>query len=385
MSATPLAFHVMLKPAGARCNLACAYCYYLKKADFYPGAGVCMSDETLERFTRQYLASQQVPQVTFGWQGGEPLLMGLAFFRRAVELQHTYRPQGKHIINTIQTNGTLLNAEWCQFFREQGFLVGISLDGPAAQHDAYRVDKAGNSTHARVMAGLRLLQKWGVEYNILTTVHAANATHPLEVYRFLRDEAGGKFLQFIPIVECEGSGRVSKRSVTARLYGNFLNEIFDEWVRHDVSRVFVQIFDVALAATMGERTGVCIHEATCGQAMVLEHNGDLYACDHFVDREHRLGNIWQSELADMAVCEEQVQFGKAKEDTLPRLCLECSVRFVCRGGCPKDRIRRTPAGQEGLNYLCQGYRSFFTHVERPMKRMAALLRQGRAPAEVMSK
>jgi len=348
-----------------------------------------MNDELLETYIRQLIESHRVPEVTVAWQGGEPTLMGLDFFRRSIEYQAKYRKPGITIRNTIQTNGTLLDDEWCAFFKEHDFLVGISIDGPRELHDAYRVTKGGKPTFDRVMQGLRLLQKHGVEYNVLTTIHAANAAHPLEVYRFLRDEAGARFIQFIPIVEREnGIGfpngtRVTERSVTAEQFGRFLIAVFDEWVRRDVGRVFVQMFDVALANWVGVPPGLCVHSPTCGTALALEHNGDVYSCDHFVEPEHLLGNINDRHLVDLVASERQRRFGRAKLDTLPRYCRECSVRFACHGGCPKDRFVETPDGEPGLNYLCAGYKAFFQHIDRPMRIMAGLLLQGRAPAEIM--
>jgi len=379
-------FHVMIKPRGALCDLECAYCYYLAKADLYPGSKFRMSDEVLESFTRQYLECQLTPEVTFGWQGGEPTLMGLDFFRRAIELQRRFARPGVQVLNTIQTNGVSLDDEWCAFFREHGFLVGISVDGPAALHDAYRVDKGGKPTHARVMRGLRRLQTHGVEFNVLTTVHAANAGHPLEVYRFLRDDARTGFMQFIPIVErtagTDGSP-VTGRSVTGRAYGEFLVTVFDEWVRRDVGKVFVQIFDVALAAWYGQHPGLCIFEESCGRAMALEHTGDLYSCDHFVVPRHRLGNVLGTPLPVLTESPAQRAFGNAKKDTLPRYCRECEVRFVCNGGCPKNRLIATPDGEAGLNWLCEGYRGFFNHIRPAMEYMAAALRQRQPPAGIM--
>ncbi len=378
----PPSFNVMVKPRGPICNLRCDYCYYLAKEELYPDGAFRMTDELLEEFTRQYIAAQQVPEVTFGWQGGEPTLMGLAFFERAVALQHRYARPGMRILNALQTNGTLLDEAWCRFLRQQGFLVGLSLDGPRELHDAFRHDRASQPTFDRVMRGLRLLQEHGVEYNILATVHAANAGHPLEVYRFLRDEAGARFIQFIPIVERQGDG-LSPRSVGSRAYGEFLIGVFDEWLRRDVGTVFVQVFDVCLAAWLGVRPGLCVFEETCGLALVMEHNGDLYACDHFVDPAHRLGNILETPLRDLVASEAQRRFGLAKREALPRLCRECPVGFVCHGGCPKDRLLRTPEGEPGLSYLCEGYRAFFGHIDGPMRLMAAEVRAGRPAASVM--
>jgi uncharacterized protein len=379
----------MIKPRGAICNLDCAYCYFLSKERLYPGSDFRLTDDLLEAFTRQYIQAQRVPKVTFSWQGGEPTLMGLDFFRRAVALQQRYRRPDMQVHNALQTNGTTLDDDWCCFFREHGFLIGLSLDGPRLLHDAYRTDRGGQPTFERVMAGAASLKEHGVEFNILTTVHAANAGHPLEVYRFLRDKVGAQFIQFIPIVERDNTtgfqegDQITERSVTARQYGDFLCAIFDEWVRRDVGRVFVQLFDVALAAWLGQRPGLCIFEETCGTAMALEHNGDLFACDHFVEPRYQLGNVGETSLGEMVGSVAQRAFGQAKRDALPRYCRECEVRFVCNGGCPKNRVLRTPDGEPGLNWLCEGYKTFFTHVDEPMQFMAAELRAGRPPANIM--
>jgi uncharacterized protein len=379
----------MLKPAGARCNLACRYCFYLEKEALYPGAAFHMSDAVLESFTRQYIASQPGPEITFAWQGGEPMLLGLDFYRRAVALQGQCCPPGKRIANAFQTNGTLLDDAWCVFFHEHGFLVGLSLDGPRRLHDRYRVDKGGRPTFDRVMAGLALLRRHRVEFNILCCVHAGNADRSLEVYRFLRDEAGAQFIQFIPIVEPAGHGEavaspVSDRSVSGPQYGEFLCRVFDEWVRRDVGRVFVQIFDAALGIWLGRPASLCLFAETCGRALALEHTGDLYACDHFVTPAHRLGNIADAPLAALAQSRQQAAFGQAKQTTLPRACRECPVRFACHSECPKNRLLTTADGEPGLNYLCEGYKRFFTHIAGPMERMAELLRAGRPAAEVMA-
>jgi uncharacterized protein len=386
---TPAAFHVMTKPRGAICNLDCKYCYFLSKEMMYPGSRFRMADELLESYTRQYIEAQQVPEVTFAWQGGEPTLMGLDFFKRAVALQQQYKKPGMRIHNAFQTNGVLLDDAWCEFFHKHDFLIGLSVDGPQHIHDAYRVDKGGNPTFTKVMAGLNLLKKHKVEFNILTTVHAANAAHGVEVYRTLRDEIGTQFMQFIPIVERDNETGyqegedVTDRSISAAQYGRFLSDIFDEWVRHDVGRIFVQIFDVALAAWVGERPGLCIFEETCGTALALEHNGDLFSCDHYVEPAYKLGNILEIPLIEMVSSDRQRQFGLDKRDTLPQYCRDCEVRFVCNGGCPKDRILTTPDGEPGLNYLCAGYRSFFNHIDKPMRLMANELRHRRPPANIM--
>lgn len=386
----PPAFNVMVKPVGPVCNLACDYCYYLSKENLFPGSDFCMTDNLLENFTRQYIQAQHVPQVSFIWQGGEPALAGLDFFRKAVEYQKQYASPGVRIENAIQTNGTLLTDEWCTFFKENNFLVGISLDGPPDLHNVYRKDRAGKGSADRVLAGLALLKQHEVEYNVLCTVHAANADHPLEVYRYLRDDLDSTFIQFIPIVERDNKtgyqvgNKVTSRSVSGVQYGRFLNQIFDEWIKRDVGKVFVQIFDVALSKWVGNQSGLCIFSETCGQALLLEHNGDLFSCDHFVEPKHKLGNITKTKLVDLVQSHSQHQFGIAKRDKLPKYCLECEVRFACNGGCPKNRILHTPDGEYGLNVLCDGYRAFFNHIDQPMRLMASLLKQHRPPAEIMS-
>jgi uncharacterized protein len=387
----PAAFHMMTKPRGAICNLDCKYCYFLSKERLYPGGSFRMPDEVLESYTRQYIQAQRGPEVTFAWQGGEPALMGLDFYRQAVAYQQKYRKPGMKINNTFQTNGLLLDADWAAFFRRHGFLVGISLDGPQPYHDAYRVDKGGGPTHARVLKSLQVLKAHEVDFNVLCCVHAANAGHPLEVYRFLRDEAGAQFVQFIPIVELANQTgfqegfKVTRRSVGGRKYGAFLIEVFDEWVRRDVGKVFVQMFEIALSVWLGGRAGLCVFEETCGEDLALEHNGDLYSCDHYVEPRFFLGNIQERDLIELVPSPEQVAFGQAKRDRLPRYCRECEVRFICNGGCPKDRVRRTPDGEAGLNYLCEGYKSFFKHIDEPMKLMAGLLRAGRPASEIVAR
>ena len=379
----------MTKPRGAICNLDCQYCYFLSKELLYPNSDFRMSETLLEEYTRQYIAAQQVPEVTFAWQGGEPTLMGLDFYKLAVRYQQKHKKSGMRIHNALQTNAVLLDDDWGAFFVKHDFLIGVSLDGPQPLHDAYRVDKGGAPTFARVMAGIEVLKRHGADFNILTTVHAANAEHPVEVYRFMRDEVRARYLQFIPIVEranttgFQEGNTVTERSVTAEQYGAFLIGIFDEWVRHDVGRVFVQVFDVALAAWMGNNPGLCIFEETCGRALAMEHNGDVYSCDHFVEPKHRLGNLVDIPLSKIVVSEQQRQFGEVKRDALPRYCHDCDVRFVCNGGCPKNRIIETPDGETGLNYLCAGYKSFFTHIDEPMQFMASELAHRRPPANVM--
>ncbi len=375
----PFPFSVMIKPRGAVCNLDCAYCYYLDKQSLYPSSDGRMPDDVLETFTRQYLAAHAGQAVVFAWQGGEPLLAGLDFFERALALQRRYCPAGTRIANSLQTNATLVNDAWARFFARHSFLVGVSLDGPQALHDAYRVDQAGRPTFERVMAGLRALQRQQVEYNLLTTVHAANAARPLEVYRFLRDEVGARFIQFIPIVEPgtpgpDGEIQVSSRSVEAQAYGDFLIQIFEEWRAHDIGQVFVQLFDVALGAWLKQPASLCIFSETCGRGLALEHTGDLYACDHFVQVEYRLGNLTQQPLLELVRSAQQRRFGQQKSRGLPRQCRGCRVRFICNGECPRNRFRRTSDGEAGLNYLCAGYRAFFTHIDPHMRRMAAEIR-----------
>lgn len=391
---TPPRIHTLAKPTGAICNLDCSYCFFLDKEMLYPNSKFRMSDEVLENYIRQLIEYHRTPQVTVAWQGGEPTLMGIDFFRKAIALQEKYKKPGMTFENTMQTNGTLLNDEWCEFFKENNFLLGISIDGPRELHDVNRVDKLGKSTFDKVMRGLRLLQKHGVEYNVLTTVNRVNGNYPLEVYRFLRDEVGTKWILFIPIVERMNEGgitlyqqgnTVSDRSVKPEQYGEFLISIYDEWVRHDVGKVYVQNFEAALANWMGIGfSGLCIFDATCGHALALEHNGDLYSCDHFVEPDYLLGNIEQNSMIDLVGSPQQQKFGKDKLDGLPKYCRNCEVRFACHGECPKNRFLTTPDGEAGLNYLCAGYKAFFRHVNRPMKIMAALLHRGYPANQIMS-
>jgi len=404
----PRPFHLLAKPTGAVCNLDCTYCFFLSKEMLYPGSRFRMADELLETYVRQLLESHPDGEVSIAWQGGEPTLMGLEFFRRSVEYAERHAQPGQKVAYSIQTNGTRLDDEWCAFFKEHAFLVGLSVDGPRRLHDAYRVDKGGQGTFDQVMRGWESLGAHGVDVNILCTVHAANADHPLEVYRFFRDELKTSFIQFIPIVEratpemlpvanlgwgergsdarplylTEGS-LVTERSVTAAQWGRFLIGVFDEWVRRDVGQTYVQMFDAALASWVGAPAAICIFAETCGGALAIEHNGDLYSCDHFVEPKYLLGNIQQVHMLELVSSDRQRQFGLAKRDTLPRYCRECPVLFACHGECPKDRFITTPDGEPGLNYLCAGYKAFFTHVDRPMRLMAELLQSGQAPAQVM--
>ena len=404
----PPAFHLLAKPTGAVCNLDCSYCFFLSKEMLYPGSRFRMAEELLEQYLRQLIeAHARSPVVTVAWQGGEPTLMGVEFFRRSVELAEGLLRPGQQVEYTIQTNATLLDEEWASFFKEHDFLVGVSIDGPRELHDAYRVNKGGKGSFDQVIAGLEQLKRADVQWNALTTIHAANAGHGAEVYRFLRDECGARFVQFIPIIErvaeADGEGtvpwsswrdrplyvqrgeRVTGRSVTAEQYGRFLIDVFEDWVRRDVGKVYVQMFDVALANWVGEPPSLCIHSVTCGLALALEHTGDLYSCDHFVEPAYKLGNIKQTPMLELVASQRQRKFGLDKRDMLPRYCLECDVRFACHGGCPKDRFIRTPDGEPGLNYLCVGYKAFFHHVDPAMRFMAEQLRHGLAPAEIIQR
>jgi uncharacterized protein len=383
------AFHVMAKPTGSDCNLNCAYCFFLKKEMLYPGSDFRMSDEVHEAYIKQLFEAHHVPQVTVAWQGGEPTLMGLDFFRRSIELQKKYAKPGTQIENTFQTNGILLNDQWCQFFGENHFLIGLSMDGPKELHDFYRKDKAGHGTFDKVERAARLLQKHNVEFNILCTVNSKNAEHPLDVYRFFRDQLGTHYIQFIPVVERdnesgfqEGS-QVTDRSVRPRQWGNFLMQIFDEWIKQDVGKTFVLNFDGALAGWLGRAGTVRIFGPTCGQGMALEHNGDLYSCDHFVEPNYLIGNIMEKPMAELAASEKQRKFGQDKQDTLPQYCRNCEWFHICNGECPKNRFVKSSEGQEGLNYLCEGYKAFFKHADEPMRIMAELIRRDRQAEEVM--
>ena len=389
----PPRIHVLAKPSGATCNLACSYCFFLDKELLYPGSKFRMTEETLEVYIRQLIETHRSNEVTVAWQGGEPTLMGLDFYRKAIQLQEKYRRPGMTFENTMQTNGTLLNDDWCLFFKENSFLIGLSLDGPRDLHDTYRVDKGGKPTFDRVMHGLRLLQKHGVEHNILTTVNRVTGDHPREVYRFLRDEAGASWIQFIPVVErisadghnlSQAGDQVSDRTVRPEQFGRFLIRVFDEWSRNDIGRVYVTNFEAALANWLGlPSSGTCVFDKTCGYGLALEHNGDLYSCDHFVEPAYLRGNIKMKHMVEMVGSEGQYEFGRHKLDSLPKYCLECPVRFACSGECPKNRFLTTSDGEPGLNYLCAGYKAFFQRVDEPMKMMAALIRSGGQAPDVM--
>jgi uncharacterized protein len=409
MDPSPLAgraFHVLAKPVGPICNLDCKYCFYLDKEALYPEERKWrMSDEVLEAYIRQYIEAQpRAAEVSFTWQGGEPTLLGVDFFRKVVRLQNKHG-SGRKIANALQTNGVLLDTEWCEFFAKHRFLVGISIDGPRELHDRYRVDKSGKSSFDAVFGGIKLLKEAGVEFNTLTVVHRANSQRPLEVYRFLKDIGSG-FIQFIPLVERQpqpelkvlgfslseppiaGENSASPSPVTAwsvepKQYGKFLCDIFDEWVRRDIGRVFVQLFDVALNNWMDLGSPLCVFAEKCGAALAIEHNGDLYSCDHYVYPRYRLGNLLNQSLGELLRAPRQLQFGEEKLTTLPEYCKRCEVRFACNGECPKHRFVETPDGEPGLNYLCAGYRKFFNHIDPYMRAMARLLDDGRPAADLM--
>lgn len=389
--------YVMLKPAGAHCNLACKYCYYLEKNKLYPTAQRhLMSDEMLEQFTREYIEAQTMNQVLFTWHGGEPLLRSIDFYRKAISLQQKYAGD-RRIDNVIQTNGTLLTDEWCEFFAQNHWLVGISIDGPQPDHDHYRLTAAGKPSWKKVMQGIKLLKKHGVEWNAMAVVNAYNANHPLEFYRFFK-ENGCQFLQFTPIVERltrHEDGRtlasladkveisLSEASVAPEQWGYFLCAIFDEWVRKDVGKIFVEIFDCTLANWMGISPGICAYSKECGHAGVMEHNGDVYSCDHFVFPEYKLGNIRDHSLIDMLYGEQQQEFSRLKHSSLPRQCKECDMEFACHGECPKNRFMKDKYGDSGLNYLCPGYYHYYQHVAPYMDYMKQELMSQRPPSNIM--
>ena len=389
--------YVMLKPAGALCNLACDYCYYLEKAKLYQdNPKHVMSDELLEKFIEEYINSQTSPNVLFTWHGGETLMRPLAFYQKALELQKKYA-KGRQIDNCLQTNGTLLTDEWCRFLHDNGWLVGISIDGPQEFHDEYRKNKLGRPSFVKVMQGINLLKKHNVEWNAMAVVNDYNADYPLEFYHFFK-ELDCHYIQFAPIVERlapHADGRhlaavdedskegLADFSVTPRQWGNFLCTIFDEWVRHDVGNYYIQLFDSTLANWVGEQPGVCTLAKTCGHAGVMEFNGDVYSCDHFVFPQYKLGNIYSKTLVEMMYGERQQKFGLAKRDSLPTQCKECPYLFACNGECPKNRFCKTKDGEPGLNYLCQGYYQFFDHAAPYMDFMKRELQAKRAPANVM--
>ncbi len=392
-------FHIMTKPIGPICNLDCKYCFYLEKENLYPGTRHwAMTPEVLEHYIQQYIAAQPLGEVHFAWQGGEPTLLGIEFFRSVIALQQKHAG-GKPIHNALQTNGTLVDDEWAEFLASHGFLVGISIDGPREIHDFYRVDKGNAPTFDRVMRGVETLKQHKVEFNTLTVVSRHNSQYPLEVYRFLK-EIGSGFIQFIPVVERAAAqpgpnglvliqpssnrfAEVTDWSVEPLNYGRFLTKVFDEWVKKDVGRTFVQQFDVALESWVGIDASLCVFRRTCGSSLAMEHSGDLYSCDHFVYPENKLGNVMETDLEQMVMSPQQKRFGLDKLASLPRMCRECDVRFACNGECPKHRFLKTPDGESGLNYLCAGYKHFFQHIDPYMKFMAGELRAGRPPANVM--
>jgi len=408
MKDAPRPYHLLAKPAGAACNLGCQYCFFLSKENLYPAReSSLMSEETLETYIRQLMVSSPGQQVEIAWQGGEPTLRGLDFFKRSVALAERYRGPHQRVLHTLQTNGTLIDDEWATFLKANNYLVGLSIDGPRDMHDAYRIDKKGARTFDDVIGAWQCLRRHNVDVNILCTVHAANADHPLAVYRFFRDELKAEYIQLIPIVERAtpetialanrgwggqaGADRplykqeghlVTERSVRPEKFGQFLIVIFDEWVRRDVGKVYVTTFDVALGSWLGQHNA-CIVSPTCGASLAMEHGGEVYSCDHFVEPKYYLGNVKETPLGALVASEKQRRFGAAKYDTLPKYCKECPVLFACYGECPRNRFITTPDGEAGLNYLCAGYKAFFTHVDKPMRTMADLLKRGRYADEIM--
>lgn len=405
----PPAYHMLAKPTGPVCNLDCDYCFFLSKEMLYPGDRFRMADELLVEYLTQLLESHRTPTVTVAWQGGEPTMMGLDFFKRSVEIVEEHRKPHQQVEYTIQTNGVLIDERWAAFFKEHNFLVGLSVDGPKDIHDAYRTDKRGLGSFDRVMVGRRHLAEAGVDVNILCTIHAENEHRGAEVYRFFRDDLEARFIQFIPIIEratetllplanlgwstdkskdrplyTQTGTFVTERSVAPEGYGRFLIDVFDEWVKRDVGEVYVQMFDTALANWHGEPGGLCIHQETCGLALAMEHNGDVYSCDHFVEPDYLLGNIMETPMIDLVASDRQRKFGLAKRETLPQFCRDCDVRFACHGGCPRNRFTDTPDGEPGLNYLCPSYKAFFGHIDPAMKLMSRLLHQNRPPSEIVN-
>ena len=387
----PQAFNIMIKPVGSLCNLKCHYCYYLDKAEIYGGREPRMTIEMLEHFVKEYIAANDVPDVYFNWHGGEPLLAGLDFYRKAVEFQKKYG-EGKRIHNTLQTNGTLITREWAEFFRANGFLLGVSIDGPQNVHDRYRGGKGGASVFDRVIKGIMELYRARVQYNVMTTVNKQSEGRGLEIYQFLK-QAGTRFIQFMPVVEHVKDGlivspdtpgaRIAPWSIDAKAFGRFLCDIFDYWVRHDVGKVFVNQFDAALASWCGVPQGTCSFAETCGGNSIIEHNGDLYPCDHFVYEDYRIGNVLETDLRTLMNSSKQVRFGIDKRNGLPGKCLSCRWFFACHGECPKHRFNITDKGETGLNALCEGYEMFFSHIAPYMERMAALLKEGRPASDIM--
>jgi uncharacterized protein len=378
-------FQIFAKPIGAICNLDCSYCYYLKKEHLYPkGDKFRMTDDVLEAYIVQHIEASPSPVINFSWHGGEPTLLGLDYFRKIVSLQRKHHPSGRRVSNGMQTNGTFLNDEWCSFLAEEGFSVGLSMDGPRELHDRYRVTKGQKPTHRQVMHAFKLLRRYKIPCDLLCVIHDQNVHYPIQVYRFFK-EIGAEYLGFLPFVEPtrDGSGGVSSHTVPADVYGSFLCSIFDEWVRQDIGRVMVQIFEEAARPACGLEHSLCIFRETCGDVPVVEHNGDFYSCDHFVEPKHHLGNIRETPLVEFIESPAQRKFGLAKRDQLPRYCRECEVLAMCNGGCPKDRFVRTPDGEDGLNYLCAGLKRFFLHSRPYLLKLASLQRAGQPPERLM--
>ena len=397
LTAAPFAhpMYIMVKPVGSACNLRCDYCYYLEKQHLYANEGRQMlSDELLERFIREYIESQTTPEVLFTWHGGEPLVRPLAFYEKVVRLQQRYA-RGRRIANSLQTNGTLINDDWARFFHDQGWLIGVSLDGPEAYHDAFRRTRGGGPSFRNVIRGIDILNRHAVEWNALAVANRLNGDHPLSFYRFFKN-IGCRYIQVTPVVErlahhddgrqlasLIDEGQLAPFSIRPKQWGNVLCTIFDEWVRHDVSMFFINIFDATLANWVGVAPGLCTMAKHCGHAGVMEHNGDVYSCDHFVFPEYKLGNIHEQSLVEMMYSERQRRFGRAKADSLPTQCRECQWLNACHGECPRNRFIRTANGEPGLNYLCEGYRQYFSHVAPYMDVMKRLLGEKRPPAEIM--
>ena len=380
-------FQVMAKPIGAVCNLECRYCYYLAKRHLYPpDEAFRMPEDLLEAYIVQHIEASPGELIHFAWHGGEPTALGVDYFRRIVRLQREHQPPGRRIVNGVQTNGTLLDEAWCRFLAAEGFYVGLSLDGPAELHDRYRVTRGQRPTHRQVMRAFRLLQAHEVRCDVLCVVHDRNVQSPTAVYRFFK-EIGVRYLQFLPLVEppADGADAPGPHTVPAEAFGEFLCTVFDEWVRHDIGRIVIQTFDEALRPACGLDHALCIFRETCGDVPVVEHDGDFFACDHFVDRRHRLGNIRETPLVDLLESARQQAFGRAKRDALPRYCTRCEVRALCNGGCPKDRFLRTPDGEGGLNYLCAGWKRFFLHSRPYLRELASLVRAGRPPEALMER
>jgi uncharacterized protein len=385
-----IAFHVMAKPTGSQCNLSCDYCFFLKKKYLYPKSNFRMPNRVMERYIRQTIQGHKVPTVTIAWQGGEPTLMGLDFFEKATRVIGKVKRPGMQVEQTFQTNGVLIDERWCRFFHDNNVLVGLSIDGPRQLHDAYRKDKAGRSVFDKVINAARLMQQYNVEFNVLCTVNAVNSKQPLEVYRFFRDELKTPYLQFIPIVERDNDtgnqqgNQVTARSVEPKQFGRFLNEIFDEWIQRDVGEVFVQFFDGVLASYVRGYSSLCVLSPRCGEGVALEHNGDLYCCDHYVEPDYYLGNITQNSISSLVSSRKQAEFGDVKWQKLPSVCRRCEFLFTCYGECPKNRISRADDGEEGLNYLCEGLKDFFVHTKPQMQAMAELLLQGKPASDIMA-